>query len=406
MFIQSEGAIIKGKFLREEDAKGAFKEIIKDYLNEVSKGNDFWDSWLNSLIRQGELIEQYPNYQTSKTCQSFYQGWEFFHNTFLRNTKTIGIIMSSINTKTREIEGYYDFDEGTVLQGPSSTSWWQDKKKQWQHKTTVQVSDRYVKETLKKAQLNFWNTKLSEHFKNLLYDVENTTPSQDEVIIAYNFKLLKYDPEKYKGGEEFRRMQALRRDYREYQSRYKYKDLVFHSGDTTQYGRWQEVFFSHMIKRHINQIKAAQDSDYDILKWNNIQWDFGHSVWYEERQHSGLYATALEGYDNYKFTTGGDIIMANAQGELIGNWQLKMGRNTFQGNAVSMNVIIKYLENMRELLDRATKSKGNDALIKEIADSWYDSAQTEGWIMEANQAGEKTLEEMTSPLKSISKNQL
>lgn len=193
MFIQSEGAIIKGKFLREEDAKGAFKEIIKDYLNEVSKGNDFWDSWLNSLIRQGELIKQYPNAQTSKICQSFYQGWEFFHNTFLRNIKTIGIIMSSMNTKTGEIEGYYDFDEGTVLQGPSSTSWWQDKKKQWQHKTTVQVSNRYVKETLKKAQLNFWNTKLSEHFKNLLYDVENTTPSQDEVIIAYNFKLLKYE---------------------------------------------------------------------------------------------------------------------------------------------------------------------------------------------------------------------
>lgn len=39
MFIQSEGAIIKGKFLKAEDAKGAFKTIIKDYLNEVSKGN-------------------------------------------------------------------------------------------------------------------------------------------------------------------------------------------------------------------------------------------------------------------------------------------------------------------------------------------------------------------------------
>lgn len=34
-----------------------------------------------------------------------------------------------------------------------------------------------------------------------------------------------------------------------------------------------------------------------------------------------------------------------------------------------MNVIINYLENMRELLDRATKSKGDDALIGKIADS-------------------------------------
>ena len=41
MFIQSEGAIIKGKCVREEDAKGACKEIIKDYLNEVRKGNEF-----------------------------------------------------------------------------------------------------------------------------------------------------------------------------------------------------------------------------------------------------------------------------------------------------------------------------------------------------------------------------
>ena len=314
--------------------------------------------------------------------------------------------MSSIDTETGELEGYYDFDEGTVLQGPSSTSRWQDKKEKWQHKTTVQVSNEYVKEVLRQVQLNFWNTKLADHFKNLLYDVENITPSQDEVIIAYNNKLLKYDPEKYKGGEEFRRMQALRRDYGAYQSKYKYKDLVFHSGDTTQYGRWQEVFFSHMIKRHMDQIKTAQDSSYDISNWNNTKWAFDHSVWYEEQRYSGLYTTALESYDNYKFTTGGDIIMANAQEELIGNWQLKMGRKSFQGNAVSMNVIINYLEEMRELLDQATKSKGNDALIGEIADSWYKSAQTEGWIMEANQVGEKTLEEMTSPLENISKKQL
>lgn len=76
--------------------------------------------------------------------------------------------------------------------------------------------------------------------------------------------------------------------------------------------------------------------------------------------------------DNESYTTGGDFVMVDANGNVLMNAQLKMGRGTLQGNAIRMDVILNYIDRIGNIL---MFEKGS--IDKEDAiDKFYRSQQT------------------------------
>lgn len=64
--------------------------------------------------------------------------------------------------------------------------------------------------------------------------------------------------------------------------------------------------------------------------------------------------------------------MVDADGKVLMNTQLKMGRNTLQGNAISMDVICKYINQIGAII-----TSENESIDKENAiDKFYRDQQT------------------------------
>ena len=63
--------------------------------------------------------------------------------------------------------------------------------------------------------------------------------------------------------------------------------------------------------------------------------------------------------------------MADSEGNILTNLQLKMGRKTYQGNALSMDVIFSYIDNIQQILKPVDEDSFNKAV-----DDFYKSQQT------------------------------
>lgn len=124
-----------------------------------------------------------------------------------------------------------------------------------------------------------------------------------------------------------------------------------------------------MVKIHGKKIDFSNFENFDTIDWN-----FNIRALIEERNEwqGGLYARGLMARDNERYTGGGDFVMVDANGNVLMNTQLKMGRNTLQGNAIGMDVILKYIDKIGNIL---MFEKGS--IDKEDAiDKFYRSQQT------------------------------
>lgn len=391
MFIQSKGIIIKNRF--EKDGKEIFKEVFDDFEKQLNTPNStderviLWKK-LNSLSVKFSKKSKV----TGKQCQNFYYTWEKFHNALFGNEQTISILMTSVDNKY-QLEGYYAENEGKVLKGARNKSKTLNDGSVKYYKQVQTISNANVSKALRRHLQDFWTSELATHFSNMLKSVDSEIPTIEEVKYVYanqdELAPFQRDQAKEGGGMQHRRMEALNRDYNHYRHRYPYRRLVATQGDVTTYGRWQEAFFNHLVKLHGKKIDFSSFEKFDTIDWN-----FNTRALIEERNEwdGGLYARGLEANDNERFTSGGDFVMVDADGKVLMNTQLKMGRNTLQGNAISMDVICKYINQIGAII-----TSENESIDKEDAiDKFYRDQQTTAWIKDNEEESQKTLSELVN----------
>ena len=180
--------------------------------------------------------------------------------------------MTNINTgddkskKEYRIKGYYNRNEGEVITGSVNID---------EDSVYAQISTRDLQGALHEYLKSFWGEDMQQHFSKMLQSVDTETPTFEEVDYVHDRNLSPYQKDKKDelGGMQHRRMEALYKNYAKYEKRYPYRKLVATQGEETSYGRWQEVFFSHMMKRHA---KAVEDliennkNDFSFLSFGNI----------------------------------------------------------------------------------------------------------------------------------------
>lgn len=384
MFKQTTGVIIGDEFRPISKAtEKTFKDILKNFKEknreDIDKLNDLW----NKLNDAAEVIKTKSAEKTVTVvdCQACYRAWEEFHNKLFGSTKEIEILMTNIDTTSDSnpysLLGYYNKEEGAVITGGVSI----DEK----GLAYAQISQNDLSGALRQSLEEVWQSGLQDHFSKMLQSVDSETPTRTEVIYVHDKGLAPYRKSKKGeddklGGVQHRRMEALYKNYGFYKERYPYKKLVATQGETTTYGRWQEVFFSHIAKRHaeeINSLMEDEGDNFSFLSLKNINLKDKPPVLREERNAwpGGLYAAGLMESDNRTFVTGGDFIMADKNGKILTNLQLKMGRNTFKGNAISMNVIFSYIDKIKRILEPK-----NPDTFDEAAKDFYKSQQTAAWV--------------------------
>ena len=385
MFIQSKGIIIKNRF--EKDGKEIFKEVFDGFEKQLNTPNStderviLWKKLKNLSVKFSKNGKV-----TGRQCQNFYYAWEEFHNALFENNKTISILMTSINEKY-QLEGYYVDNEGKVLRGVSNRSKKLNNGSMKYYKEVQVIPNRDVSKALRNDLQEFWTSQLATHFSKMLQSVDTETPTFMEVLYVHANNLAPYRQGAFKGGLQHRRMEDLFGDYETNKSQYPYRKLVATQGEKTTYGSWQEAFFDHLVKIHGKKIDFS-----NFEKLNTIDWNFNTRALIEERNEwpGGLYARGLMARDNESYTTGGDFVMVDVNGNVLMNTQLKMGRGTLQGNAIRMDVILNYIDRIGNIL---MFEKGS--IDKEDAiDKFYRSQQTTAWIKNNEEETQKTLSEL------------